>query len=259
MKHLKLFEKFTKIYEDSIYGKVNKFYHKTSKDNLPKLMNGIDSKIKSNNRHSKTQGGGFYVWNNIEDCKSWSEGDLIIEIEAELNTKNFDVDYELHGLKWYEYYNVIIGIIKNSNLKTYILDNVNDIIWDDNDEVSAIKKITQVDFKTYKFEHTLPIFIISNDNITKDDIIVENFDSTDFNGILKVTSKTKNIGHFQVVKFDGDAQEAYNHMESLDKFGIKEKFGIQVLCKSKAVKYFGPKIFPTKHWLLENGKWVEQV
>jgi hypothetical protein len=89
MKYLKLFESFN-------LGK-QKFYHITIKKNLDGLLNGI----RIDKAQDWGQGPGFYV-NTSEKLQDEQEGvgsnvvDLMIEIEAELSSDNFDMDYEMN-------------------------------------------------------------------------------------------------------------------------------------------------------------------
>ena len=85
MKYLKLFENF---------GNDKLFYHLSSKKHLKNLLEG--TKPITNNRHSKTQGGGFYLWNSEEDAYSWKggkESDVLLEYKIPFNIDNFELDF----------------------------------------------------------------------------------------------------------------------------------------------------------------------
>lgn len=88
MKHLSIFENF----------KANhRFYHLTSKDQLPSLFKGIRTDLAS----KWEQGSGFYVTTDLKNTEKIEGigsriGEAIIEIEAPLDEEHFDIDYEMN-------------------------------------------------------------------------------------------------------------------------------------------------------------------
>jgi hypothetical protein len=94
MKYLKHWNLYLETYKQ-----MTKFYHLSGKAHLDSLLNGIDIKKSS----SRNQGDGFYVStspniNGINPSQLTGDertNDLMIGIEAILDEKNFDIDYEL--------------------------------------------------------------------------------------------------------------------------------------------------------------------
>ena len=100
------------ISEQSSILNETELYHATTKDNIESFKAGID-KEKAGKLHGgagASQGKGFYVFKNkndaIEHAKSehgWPVdfadagpiGDTIIVIDRDINSENFDIDYEL--------------------------------------------------------------------------------------------------------------------------------------------------------------------
>jgi len=85
-------------------------YHATTKDNIEGFKTGID-KEKAGKWHGgagASQGKGFYVFKNKNDAIEYAKsehgwpglhtgliGDTIIVIDRDINSENFDIDYEL--------------------------------------------------------------------------------------------------------------------------------------------------------------------
>ncbi len=89
MKWISLFENFDQV--------TRRFYHLTSKDQLPSLFKGIRTDMAG----KWEQGPGFYVTTdlkNIEEVEGIGSrvGEAIIEIEAPLDDKHFDIDFEMN-------------------------------------------------------------------------------------------------------------------------------------------------------------------
>ncbi len=218
MKYLKLFESFN-------LGK-RKFYHITIKQNLDKLLSGI----KIDKSQDWGQGPGFYV-NTSEELQNQQEGvgsnivDLMIEIEAELSSDNFDMDYEMN----YQLGEIVERQIPNikrlfKKQLTISKDNNNFLIFTNN--------LTSEDFQfdEIKFrEETTIVPICSEEDwcylpITKD----------------KKVKVSNNIYGVPLTK---------NFMDRLDKFKIKELIQKDLFSSKEpiALRYIGPDIKPTRY------------
>lgn len=83
-----------------------RFYHATSTGpNLETLKSFLQHGVKTEQATGSGQGAGFYVWTTKERAidhalkflADFAQGyPLIITVEATLNTKDWDLDYELH-------------------------------------------------------------------------------------------------------------------------------------------------------------------
>ena len=252
-----------KLFESSIitikYGDVGKFYHATYSKNLDSFKNGIEPKTNTTG-HSTTQGGGFYVWNKLEKLKNWNglgKTDLIIEIQTNLTINNFEIDYELHGLDFNFFWQSFISIISKHNLNIYSCYDGEKV----NEETNKIKDLEKIDSNNlwnhivskYKETKNYPYIIISNENIENNDVWLEETDSVDIFGAMYPKS-SKNIGWLRLVSFTADAKSIYVMIESLKKFGIKDEFKKSILNQCSALKYVGPKIYPTIYWSYKNGE-----
>lgn len=257
---------YLKLYEDFVLEKLNqvtKFYHKTGKEHLESLLNGIDPKkteVFSSN-DSKSQGGGFYVYTDLEVCKKWSgnlKNAIIIEIEAVLNLTNFEIDYELgfrevdnKQMKPAEYYKILFNTTKDmcskNNLNFYRIDFIQGD--EEKQKINNLVKVTEPNWGN--------IFVLSEDELTKDDINLNWYlEDVDY----YIVSSQKNIGWFHIVPPGGGLKKAeYESMKSLDKFGIKKEFESKVFDSCIAFKYRGPVVRPTKYMIEENGNWSEWI
>jgi hypothetical protein len=231
MRYLKLFESFTDK---------NKVYHISSKDQLERLLSGI----KTDNALSWGQGIGFYVNTSEKWCEE-QEGvgsrmvDLMIELEADAKSDNFDVDYEMnYGLS---------KIVEN------YINKLKDM-FDDNFTISSNDSY----------------FLIFGNKINKDDFIFEpiKFRNEDI-GVIPKSSKedwcylpidTKS-NKVKIVNNIYGAPLTKNFMERLDKFGIKEMIKNDLLKSSEtvALRYIGPIIKPTRYKFKKDGKWGEWI
>ena len=227
MKYIKIFESFN----------IRKVYHVSSKDQLEGLLSGI----KTDNALSWGQGSGFYVNTSEKWCEE-QEGvgsrivDLMIELEVDTKSDNFDIDYEMnYGLS---------KIVENyiDKLKTMFKNN---FIISSNDS----------------------FFIIFGNNVNKSDFSFEkiHFRNEDI-GIVPKSSKedwcylpiTKDK-QVKIVNNIYGAPLTKDFMEKLNKFGIKKMIKNDLLKSSEpvALRYIGPLIKPTKYKFKNNGKWGE--
>jgi hypothetical protein len=218
MKYLKLFESFN-------LGK-QKFYHITIKKNLDGLLNGI----RIDKAQDWGQGPGFYV-NTSEKLQDEQEGvgsnvvDLMIEIEAELSSDNFDMDYEMN----YQ----LGGIVEKQipNLKKLFKKQFT--ISKDNNYFSIFTnnlKPEDFQFETIKFrEDNTIIPICSDDDWCYLPITVDNK--------VKVSN---NIYGITLTR---------NFMDRLDNFEIKELIQKDLFSIKEpiALRYIGPVIKPTRY------------
>ena len=90
MKWILLFESFNQA--------SRKFYHLTSKDQLRSLFKGIRTDMAK----KWEQGDGFYVTTDLRYCESVEGvgsriGEAIVEIDAPLDSDNFDLDFEMNS------------------------------------------------------------------------------------------------------------------------------------------------------------------
>lgn len=218
MKYIKLFESFN-------LGR-QKFYHITIKQNLDKLLSGI----KIDKSQDWGQGPGFYV-NTSEKLQDQQEGvgsnivDLMIEIETELSSDNFDMDYEMN--------HQLGEIVERQipNLKRLFKKQLT-ISKDNNDFLIFTNNLTSEDFQfdTIKFrEETTIVPVCSEDDwcylpITKD-------------------KKVKVLNNIYGVPL------TRNFMDRLDKFKIKELIQKDLFSSKEpvALRYIGPDIKPTRY------------
>lgn len=237
MRYVKLFENFEST-------KKVKFYHITDKENLTKLLSGI----KVDRAATWGQGPGFYVSTSEKYCEE-QEGvgsrlvDLMIEIETELTTDNFDIDYEM-----------------NYNLSE-IVEN----------QIPQLNKIFANSFIISKGrEH----FLIFSDKLESKDFTFEpvSFRKKIIGYIPNSTSadwcylplKNKNIKKPKVKIINNiyGAPLTKNFIEKLDKYGYREKIKEAVFSSiddvpNVALRYIGPVIYPTRYKFknLENQTW----
>lgn len=246
MKYLKKFEEqnTSKIIK---YGDIGNFYHATFSKNIESLKKGISINYVDSSKHSKSQGVGFYVWNNIEKLKAWKglspDCDIIVKIQTALTKENFEIDYELHELDFNFFWQNLINIISKQKLNFYSCNS-----WTSSGEIIKFEKINSNNLWNIS-KNNFPYIIISNENIEKNDITMIDSDSVDT--FDEIPSSSKNIGWTKMATFTGDANFIHQSMESLNKFGIKDKFKKIILDKCSALKYVGPKIFPTKFIKME--------
>ncbi len=231
MRYLKLFESFTDT---------NKVYHVSSKDQLEGLLSGI----KTDNALSWGQGSGFYVNTSEKWCEE-QEGvgsrmvDLMIELEADTKSDNFDVDYEMN-----------YGLSKI--IETYINKLKN--MFDDNFTISSNDSS----------------FLIFGNKINKDDFSFEpiKFRNEDI-GIIPKSSKEDwcylpidpKSNKVKIVNNIYGAPITKDFMERLDKFNIKKMIKNDLLKSSEqvALRYIGPLIKPKKYKFKKDGKWGEWI
>jgi hypothetical protein len=231
MRYLKLFESFTDT---------NKVYHVSSKDQLEGLLAGI----KTDNALSWGQGSGFYVNTSEKWCEE-QEGvgsrmvDLMIELEADTKSDNFDVDYEMN-----------YGLSKI--VETYINKLKN--MFDDNFTISSNDSS----------------FLIFGNKINKDDFSFEpiKFRNEDI-GIIPKSSKEDwcylpidpKSNKVKIVNNIYGAPITKDFMERLDKFNIKKMIKNDLLKSSEqvALRYIGPLIKPKKYKFKKDGKWGEWI
>lgn len=231
MRYLKLFESFTDT---------NKVYHVSSKDQLEGLLAGI----KTDNALSWGQGSGFYVNTSEKWCEE-QEGvgsrmvDLMIELEADTKSDNFDVDYEMN-----------YGLSKI--IETYINKLKN--MFDDNFTISSNDSS----------------FLIFGNKINKDDFSFEpiKFRNEDI-GIIPKSSKEDwcylpidpKSNKVKIVNNIYGAPITKDFMERLDKFSIKKMIKNDLLKSSEqvALRYIGPLIKPKKYKFKKDGKWGEWI
>jgi hypothetical protein len=229
MKYLKLFENFTDT---------NKVYHVSSKDQLEGLLSGI----KTDNALSWGQGSGFYVNTSEKWCEE-QEGvgsrmvDLMIELEGDTKSDNFDIDYEMN-----------YGLSKI--VETYINKLKN--MFDDNFTISSNDSY----------------FLIFGNKINKDDFSFESIKFRDEDiGVIPKSSKEDwcylpidpKSSKVKIVNNIYGAPLTKDFMERLDKFSIKKMIKNDLLKSSEpvALRYIGPLIKPTKYKFKNNGKWDE--
>lgn len=231
MRYLKLFESFTDT---------NKVYHVSSKDQLEGLLSGI----KTDNALSWGQGSGFYVNTSEKWCEE-QEGvgsrmvDLMIELEADTKSDNFDVDYEMN-----------YGLSKI--IETYINKLKN--MFDDNFTISSNDSS----------------FLIFGNKINKDDFSFEpiKFRNEDI-GVIPKSSKEDwcylpidpKSNKVKIVNNIYGAPITKDFMERLDKFSIKKMIKNDLLKSSEpvALRYIGPLIKPKKYKFKKDGKWGEWI
>ena len=231
MRYLKLFESFTDT---------NKVYHVSSKDQLEGLLAGI----KTDNALSWGQGSGFYVNTSEKWCEE-QEGvgsrmvDLMIELEADTKSDNFDVDYEMN-----------YGLSKI--IETYINKLKN--MFDDNFTISSNDSS----------------FLIFGNKINKDDFSFEpiKFRNEDI-GVIPKSSKEDwcylpidpKSNKVKIVNNIYGAPITKDFMERLDKFNIKKMIKNDLLKSSEqvALRYIGPLIKPKKYKFKKDGKWGEWI
>ncbi len=231
MRYLKLFESFTDT---------NKVYHVSSKDQLEGLLSGI----KTDNALSWGQGSGFYVNTSEKWCEE-QEGvgsrmvDLMIELEADTKSDNFDVDYEMN-----------YGLSKI--IETYINKLKN--MFDDNFTISSNDSS----------------FLIFGNKINKDDFSFEpiKFRNEDI-GVIPKSSKEDwcylpidpKSNKVKIVNNIYGAPITKDFMERLDKFNIKKMIKNDLLKSSEqvALRYIGPLIKPKKYKFKKDGKWGEWI
>jgi len=236
------------LYEETKYNELGSFYHLTKKENLKSLLAGIDPK-KNVGAHSKSQGGGFYVFSSEEAALEWKGGksaDALIEMRSKLNSENFDVEFELHGLDFHEFWNEFLSTILELNLKMYVVEKI-EYNADDNVEDFSLRPFK----KEEKFKVALD-YIVSKQNIDKSDIEWKFEFSTDLGFGYPSGEK---IGWFRIGSFIGDSTELKYMFSSLEKFEFIDKFKEKILGKSKALRYVGPRIKPSRYKLKENDKW----
>jgi hypothetical protein len=247
MKHLKKFNESNEI--------ENSFYHLTDEKHLNSLLNG--TKKITFNKHSKSQGNGFYLWKSERDAFEWTGGsksDILLEYNTNLNLNNFELDYELHGIEFLTFWNTLIQLLKENLNYYYVKINYNN---DDAFVSELIKMKSNETANIHKKYH--PIFIISNTEITKNDIKFEDVHDNVVDIKEDCPSQSDKYGFFRVVNFSADAKFIYKSMESLDKYGIKKAFKSKLLPKSKAVKYYGNPIKPIRYKKKTDGKWGEWI
>jgi hypothetical protein len=111
---------------------------------------------------------------NLEVCKKWSgnlKNAIIIEIEAVLNLTNFEIDYELgfrevdnKQMKPAEYYKILFNTTKDmcskNNLNFYRIDFIQGD--EEKQKINNLVKVTEPNWGN--------IFVLSEDELTKDDI-----------------------------------------------------------------------------------------
>ena len=90
------------ILEQSSILNETELYHATTKDNIESFKAGIDNE-KAGTLHGgagASQGKGFYVFKNKDNAIAHAntehgKGDTIIVIDRDINSENFDIDYEV--------------------------------------------------------------------------------------------------------------------------------------------------------------------
>lgn len=238
------------------YGKVLPFYHLTRKEHLKSLMNGVDPS-KRVSKHAKSQGEGFYVFPSEDYALDWDggkEADAMLEIKAPLNTKNFDIEFELHGIDSKEFWNTFLKLmthtIKSQNLKLYLVPTDSIDIDEKSDKSSSFK------LAEYKSGGIGGCFaFISKDPIKESDISFTQY----WGEIITILPDLhrKGIGWFRILGPAADAVEFKRMFSTLAQFGFVDKFEEEVLDKSKALRYVGPIIKPTRFKIKANGGWSE--
>lgn len=248
--------------------KKNKFYHLTSKKNLDSfLKKGISSSTQSQDA-SKSQGGGFYVWDTEKSAITWKNatpgnlGDLLLEFELTFSPKYFEIDTELMTFNpesskresgFLLYWNTFLDVLKKfRNLNFYYIEDITDSPI--SLEKISVDNIDSFYVKAVKGRHDY-MFIVSSDDISADDLDIETEgDTVDF--LVNVISKNKNIGYFKLYPLSMYQYDLTKSMESLKKFKIQEKFNEELILHSRAFRYKGPVEYPIRWKIMdENGSW----
>ncbi len=243
MKFIKLYEKF--ISEN--YNQLSKFYHITEKENLESLLNGIDVKLSSD----RGQGDGFYVVTDEKSAEntlvssgfgqpSHKKCDLLIEIEAILNTDNFDIDYEL--------VKELPILVKNLENK---LENRFKMLKVTNDG------------------HEFNVIVKLSDDVSQNDFTIIWEELEGMGVIIPKCNKDIEFGFYPANsdKFQDALNVVYTtyYMNSLDKLGLKSIIEEELFKKIGndgkvyALRYVGPKIKPKRYKFKENGKWLDWI
>lgn len=221
MKWISLFENFNQG--------TRKFYHLTSKDQLPSLFKGIRKDMAG----KWEQGAGFYVTTDLVYTESIEGvgsriGEAIVEIEAPLNSANFDLDFEMNS-NLENAINKFLPQIKKRFVRTMKVDNFL-ILFNQKPNISFRRlKIRDAEVKVPESESRdwCYICIGSSGNLE-----------------LEHNIEGAIVTRHMFQKFPSDIQEAIR----------TEIFDAE---SPGALRYIGPMIKPTRYKIKEAGSWSD--
>lgn len=232
---MKYIKKYNGLYEK--YNDKMSFYHISSKDNLKSLLNGL----KTNKYSEWGQGKGIYVYTD-EKVAGRQEGvgsrfvDIMVEFKSILNTKNFDMDYEL-----------------NYNLPRIIKNN--------------IKNIKNKFKNNFIIKYNNKNYLIFTNNINKNDFYFKKINFRNEDTYIPLSKKKGDWCYLPIDKnLNIDIEQNIygvplirNFMERLDKYGIKEMIFRDLSNDDEitALRYIGPSIYPDRYKIRLNNKWGE--
>ena len=233
MKYLKLFENFN-------LG-LRKLYHISSKDQL----NGLLSGIKTDKAGSWGQGSGMYVSTSEKWCEE-QEGvgsryvDLMIELETEMRSDNFDMDYENLPDRFVNRY---IDTLKNMFDKNFVISSGENffLIFGNNIDKNDF------DFQSINFRNEI---IGEIPKSSKEDWCY-----------LPINRPLNGVYSVKIVNNIYGAPLTKDFIERLDKFGLNEKIKKDLFESTDpvALRYIGSFIKPVRYKVKENGKWGKWI
>ena len=210
----------------------HKFYHLTSKAELPSLFKGIRTDLAG----KWEQGAGFYVTTDLKNSEEVEGvgtkiGEAIIEIEAPLDEKHFDIDFEMN-LNLDDAINYFLPLIRKRFSKS---ERIKDFLIFYNKKPNL--KFKYLEVRGEKIGHV-------PDSDDGDWCYIP----IDKNGNLKIKH---NIYGAPITK----------HMFNKLPLDIQKEIKKKIFQSKEpgALRYIGPMIKPTRYKIKKSGKWSDWI